>query len=87
MDITKKIRELVEEKLKENGYILDEVLYVKEDGNYYLRIVIDKKGVIDIEDCVNATRVIDPLIDEANYIKDSYILDVCSKEKGCEESE
>ena len=87
MDIEKKIRELIEKKLKENGYILDEVLYIKEDGNYYLRIVIDKTGVINVEDCVNATRIIDPLIDEANYIKDSYILDVCSKEKGCEVDE
>ena len=84
MDIEKKIRGLIEEKLKDNGYILDEVLYIKEDGNYFLRIVIDKNGIIDVEDCVNATKIVDPLIDEANYITDSYILDVCSKEKGCD---
>lgn len=84
MDIEKKVRELIEDKLKENGYILDEVLYVKEDGNYFLRIVIDKNGIIDVEDCVTVTRMIDPMIDKADYIKDSYILDVCSKEKGCE---
>ena len=84
MDISAKVRELIEEKIKENGYILDEVLYIKEDGNYFLRVVIDKNGIIDVEDCVNVTRLIDPMLDDADYIKDSYILDVCSKEKGCE---
>ena len=87
MNIETKVRELIEKKLNDNGYILDEVLYIKEDGNYFLRISIDKNGVIDVEDCVNVTRIIDPLIDEANYTMDSYILDVCSKEKGCEENE
>ena len=82
--IEEKVRNLIEEKINENGYILDEVLYVKEDGNYFLRIVIDKTGIIDIEDCVKVTRIVDPMLDEVDYIKDSYILDVCSKEKGCE---
>lgn len=87
MEIEKKVRELIEEPIKEIGYILDEVLYVKEDGNYFLRVVIDKSGIIDIEDCITVTRLIDPMLDDIDYITDSYILDVCSKEKGCEEDE
>ena len=84
MDIAKKVKELIEETINKNGYILDEVLYVKEEGNYFLRVVIDKNGIIDVEDCVVVTRLIDPMLDTIDYIKDSYILDVCSKEKGCE---
>ena len=84
MDIEKNVRELIEQPISEAGYILDEVLYVKEDGNYYLRVVIDKNGIIDIEDCVKVTHIIDPMLDDITYISDSYILDVCSKEKGCE---
>lgn len=84
MDIAEKVRDLIEKSIHENGYILDEVLYVKEDGNYFLRVVIDKNGIIDVEDCVTVTRIIDPILDTVNYITDSYILDVCSKEKGCE---
>ena len=84
MDIAEKAKEMIEGKIKENGYILDEVSYVLEDNNYYLRVVIDKNGIIDIEDCVTVTRIIDPILDDATFIKDSYILDVCSKEKGCE---
>ena len=87
MDIAKSIKKLIEKKVKQSGYKIDEVLYVKEDGNYFLRVVIDKKGVIDVEDCVTVTRIIDPLLDEVDYITDSYILDVCSKEKGCGENE
>ena len=84
MDIASRVKDLIEKSISENGYILDEVLYVKEDGNYFLRVVVDKNGVIDVEDCVTVTRIIDPILDTADYITDSYILDVCSKEKGCE---
>ncbi len=84
MDIARKARDLIENHVKESGYILDEVLYVKEDGNYFLRVVIDKNGIIDVEDCVNVTNIINPILDDVDFITDSYILDVCSKEKGCE---
>ena len=83
MDIAKKVKDLIEESVEKEGYILDSVEYVKEDGNYYLRVIIDKNGIIDINDCVNVTKIVDPMLDEVNYITDSYILDVCSKEKGC----
>lgn len=84
MNIAGKVKDLIENPIKNSGYILDEVLYVKEDGNYYLRVVIDKNGIIDVEDCVTVTHIVDPLLDDVDYIEDSYILDVCSKEKGCE---
>lgn len=84
MEIAERVKELIESEVNKNGYIVDEVLYLKEDGNYYLRIVIDKNGTIDVEDCVTVTHIIDPMLDEIDFIKDSYILDVCSKEKGCE---
>lgn len=84
MDVASRVKGLIEDSLNECGYILDEVLYVKEDGNYYLRIIIDKNGIIDVEDCVKVTKVVDPMLDNIDYITDSYILDVCSKEKGCE---
>lgn len=87
MDIANNVKTLIEDAVKESGYIIDEVLYVKEDGNYFLRVVIDKNGAIDVEDCVTVTRIIDPMLDTIDYITDSYILDVCSKEKGCEEDE
>ena len=87
MDIAKKIDDLIKKTIEENGYILDGVEYVKEDGNYFLRVIIDKNGVIDVNDCVDVTHLINPIIDNVNFIEDSYILDVCSKEKGCDDFE
>lgn len=84
MDIANNVKNLIEESIKTAGYILDDVLYLKEDGNYFLRVIIDKNGIIDVEDCVTVTHIIDPILDTVDYITDSYILDVCSKEKGCE---
>ncbi len=87
MDIVSEVRKLIESEINKEGYIIDELLYEKEDNNNFLRVVIDKNGIIDVEDCVKVTRIIDPILDKADLIKDSYILDVCSKEKGCEENE
>lgn len=84
MDIISKVRDLLESSIQEHGYILDEVAYEKEGSVNFLRIVIDKKGMITVEDCVEVSGIINPLLDEADLIEDNYILDVCSKEKGCE---
>jgi ribosome maturation factor RimP len=82
--LEEKIRNLIGNIIEENGYILDEVLYEKEGSINFLRIIIDKKGIIDIEDCVKVSNLINPIIDEADPIEENYILDVCSKERGCE---
>ena len=80
MDIASKVTDLIKDSIEKEGYILDSVEYVKEDGNYFLRVIIDKNGIID--DCVTVTNIINPMLDDIDYITDSYILDVCSKEKG-----
>ncbi len=79
-----KIRELFEQVIVDNGYILDDVLYVKEDGMNFLRVIIDKEGIITVDDCVKVSKLINPILDEEDPIEDNYILDVCSKEKGSE---
>lgn len=80
--IEQKVRKLIEEKVNEMGITIDSITYEKEGSNYFLRIVIDRDKIIDIDTCVEVTRVINPLLDEANIIEDSYILDISSKEKG-----
>ena len=77
-----KVRELIEEPLKENNIKLCDVEYVKEGSNYFLRITIDRAQPIDVDTCVEVTHVVNPILDEADIIKDSYILDISSKEKG-----
>lgn len=87
MGIEVKIKNLIEEVITNNGYILDEVIYEKEGSIYFLRVVIDKEGIMDVEDCVTVSNLINPILDEADPIEDNYILDVCSKEKGSEDNE
>lgn len=84
MSIVEQVTELITKPVNEAGYNIDEILYVKEEGNQFLRVVITKNGIIDIEDCVVASKIINPLLDEADLIDEEYILDVCSKEKGAE---
>lgn len=87
MKIEEQIKSLIESVINDNNYLLDEVIYVLEGKTYFLRVIIDKEGIIDIEDCVKVCKLINPILDEADLIKESYILDVCSKEKGSVESE
>lgn len=77
-----KVKKLLEKEVNKMGITIDSVIYEKEGGNYFLRIVIDRDEPIDIDTCVEVTNVINPLLDKANIIQDSYILDVSTKEKG-----
>lgn len=77
-----KIRELIEKDVNEMGITIDSIVYEKEGSNYFLRIVIDRDEVIDIDTCVEVTNVINQLLDNTDIINDSYILDVSTKEKG-----
>lgn len=79
MDIVEKVTKLVSEQVVEAGYKIDSITYEKEDGTYYLRIIIDKTGSITVDDCVVVSKIVNPLLDEADLISDNYILDVCSK--------
>ena len=80
--IEEKVRNLIEKDVNNLGINIDSIEYVKEGSNYFLRITIDSNDVIDIDKCVEVTDVINPLLDEADLIKESYILDISTKEKG-----
>ena len=84
MKIEDKVRELIESVIEENGFKLDQVEYVKEGRTYFLRIIIDKDGIVDVEDTVKVFHLINPILDNNDPVKEAYILDVCSKEKGRE---
>lgn len=84
MKIEEQVRTLIEDSITSENYRLDEVIYQKEGKSYFLRIVIDKDGIVDVEDTVKVFHIVNKLLDEKDPIKDAYILDVCSKEKGRE---
>lgn len=77
-NIEAKVEKLLEEIIIRLGYSLYDVIYAKEGKDYYLRIVIDKPEGIDINDCENVNNAINDILDEADYIKDQYFLEVSS---------
>jgi ribosome maturation factor RimP len=60
------------------GYSIWDVEYVREGADYYLRITIDSENGITIDDCEAFSRAIDPVLDEADPISDSYHLEISS---------
>jgi len=76
--IEEKVESLIKTKIEQNGYSLYDVQYAKEGKNYFLRIFIDKPEGIDLNDCEKVNDLINPLLDEVDYIKEQYFLEVSS---------
>ncbi|NCB63745.1 MAG: ribosome maturation factor RimP [Clostridia bacterium] len=62
----------------ENGCSLWDVEYVKEAGDWYLRVYIDKEGGVSINDCEAVSRAVSEALDEADPIEGSYTFEVSS---------
>ncbi|MBR3881692.1 MAG: ribosome maturation factor RimP [Clostridia bacterium] len=77
-NIETKVEQLLEKIIVDLGYDLYDVRYEKEAKDYYLRIIIDKPAGIDINDCETVNNAINDILDEADYIKDQYFLEVSS---------
>ena len=76
--IEEKVEKLVEPIIEKIGYELYDVEYAKEGKNYFLRIFIDNKKGIDLNDCEKVNDAITDILDEENYIKEQYFLEVSS---------
>ena len=76
--IAETVRELAEPVVLEHGCTLWDVEYVREAGQWYLRLYIDKDGGVDILDCEAISRRVSDLLDEADPIESSYIFEVGS---------
>ena len=76
--IEERVEELLKSKIENIGYSLYDVEYAKEGQNYYLRIFIDSPKGIDLNDCEKVSNEINELLDQADYIKEQYFLEVSS---------
>ncbi len=70
--------ELLEPVVTGFGFELVDVEYVKEAGTWYLRAYIDKPGGITVDDCEAVSRKFSDILDEKDYIEDTYIFEVSS---------
>ena len=77
-NIESKVEKLLEDIIKNLGYELYDVRYEKEGKDYYLRIIIDKLEGVNINDCETVNNAINDILDEADYIKEQYFLEVSS---------
>ena len=64
--------------IEEYKFELVDVEYVKEGANWYLRAYIDKEGGITVDDCEAVSRRMSDLLDEQDFIEESYIFEVSS---------
>ena len=64
--------------IEELGFELVDVEFVKEGGSWFLRAYIDKPGGITIDDCEVVSRKFSEILDEKDYIQESYIFEVSS---------
>lgn len=79
MAVADAVRPLVQPITDGFGLILWDVEFVKEGSEWFLRVYIDREeGGIGIEDCEAVSRALDPILDEADPIAQSYHLEICS---------
>ena len=76
--ISDKVEALARPVVEEEGCKLWSVEYIKEAGTWYLRVYIDKDGGVGIADCEAISRRLDPILDEADLIPESYVFEVGS---------
>ena len=77
-NVVSTIEEIVAPVILDLGLELVDIQYIREGGNWYLRVFIDKPGGIGLEDCQLVSVRIDPLLDEKDPIPQSYLLEVSS---------
>jgi len=75
MKIVESIQKLIKKPIEKEGYSL---LNVSFNGKELVVTISKKEGWVSIEDCVRVSKIIDPIIEKADLIKDSYYLTVSS---------
>jgi len=77
-NIATEIEQIVLPITQANDLELVDVEYVKEGGEFFLRIYIDKEDGVSLNECELVTRALNPILDEKDPIKDNYYLEVSS---------
>jgi ribosome maturation factor RimP len=72
------VEEMIQPFLVEQGFELVDIEYVKEGGNWFLRLYVDKEGGIDIDECGRISEYLSERLDENDPVSDAYFLEVSS---------
>lgn len=76
------IKKEITKPMEELEIIVDKVEFVNENNYNFLKIELDKVNGIDLDTIVEATNIINPIIDKLDLIEEEYVLDISSKERG-----
>lgn len=76
--MAQRVWELSEPLAKELNLSLWDVQFVKEGADWFLRVFIDKEGGVSIDDCVDMTHALSPVLDKEDPIPQEYMLEVSS---------
>ena len=82
-----KIKELLNPKLKDLNIFVYSSTLENENNNLFLRICLDSSEILDLDKIVEATNIINPLMDGADLVNDKYILEVYGRSKESELNE
>ena len=77
-NVAQRVWELAEPLAKELGLSLWDVQFVKEGADWFLRVFIDKEEGVSIDDCVDMTHALSPVLDKEDPISQEYLLEVSS---------
>ena len=78
-----KVKELVDDKIKDLNVFVDDVYISTEEGKRLFNIVLDSDEVIDLNKVTDASRIINKIMDSNEEVLDDCDeLDIFSKEKG-----
>ena len=81
-EVLDKIKEIISEPISKLDLEVDSIEYVTQGKYHFLNIVLDRINGIDLDTIVEATNIINPILDEYDLISEEYILDISSKERG-----
>lgn len=76
--LVEQIAEIVKPIAEELCYDIYHIEYVKENGEYYLRIYIERDGGVSLNDCEALSRRVSDVLDDNDPITDAYYLEVSS---------
>ncbi|UDM31655.1 ribosome maturation factor RimP [Lentilactobacillus laojiaonis] len=79
-EVVDRVKEIVEPILEEHSFYLYDIEFLKENKSWYLRVYIDKKGGVTIDDCVIISDELSEKLDEIDPdpIPQAYYLEVSS---------
>ena len=82
-----RVKELLNPNLKDLNVVVDSCVLEHEENNLFLRICLDSDEILDLNKIVEATKIINPIMDKEDLIKDKYVLEVYGKSKGSDLNE